>query len=79
MLTMRDANSDICSMIARAKAGNRWTDADVAAAVDMAAGTIRNKRCARELPFLSFWAVAVIADFAGFKVEFVRKDGEKKG
>lgn len=72
-MTMRELNRDIAGLIAMAKDYKSIDDIELAKACDIAPGTLRNKRSAKQLPLLDFWVVAVIAKLAGYRVEFVKE------
>jgi hypothetical protein len=67
---MRELNRDIAGLIAMAADYSGKSTVQIAEACDIALHTLYNKKSKKELPLLSFWAVAVIAKLAGKKIVF---------
>jgi hypothetical protein len=70
---MKELNRDICGVLAMAKDYKDLDTEKIARACDIAPSTLANKKSKKELPLLSFWAVAVIARLAGYRIEFVKE------
>ena len=69
-MTMREMNRDISGVLAMAKDYKDMDDEMIANACDIGVSTLRNKKSKKELPLLSYWAVAVIAKCAGYRIVF---------
>ena len=73
-MTMKELNRDICGVIAMAKDYKDMDDDMIAKVCDISPGTLRNKKSQKQLPLLSYWAVAAIAKCAGYRIEFRKED-----
>ena len=69
-MTMKELNRDISGVIAMAKDYKDMDDEMIAKACDLSMSTIQHKKSKKELPLLSFWAVAAIAKCAGYRIVF---------
>lgn len=67
-----ELNRDVAMILAGAKAYQNCTDVGIGAACGVSAGTIRNKRMKAELHKLSYEKVALLAELAGGRIEFVK-------
>ncbi len=73
MTGIREMDRDIQGIREMAKRYRGITDADLAKACGISASTIQHKASNKELPLLSYFSVAQMADLAGKRIVFVDK------
>lgn len=72
MVTMESLDREISGIRQMAKHGGR-TDRDLAKVCGCSVSTIRSRNTQGQLPLLSFWAVAAMAELAGRRIVFEEK------
>jgi hypothetical protein len=60
-------------MMYEAKMRQGIKDGELGKRIDLAPGTLRNMRCQKTTCNIPFWKVMLIAQMAGYEVEFKRK------
>ena len=73
MSNLREMDRDIQGIREMAKRYRGFNDAALAKACGVSESTIQHRASKRELPLLSYFSVAQMADLAGKKIVFVDK------
>lgn len=67
-----EADRQINNLRIEAKRFHRITEAELANKCGCSASTLSHRASAQELPFLTFWVVAKLAEAAGYRIKFER-------
>lgn len=70
----QQAHEDIEAIISEAKVRKKWQDKDIGKVLGVTACTVSRKRTSGILPEIAFSKVSILADAAGYDIQFVKRN-----